>query len=98
MRLALTKYQHRHADIFCDEARKAKQHLQRHSITQVTIDYYLNGRESGHQFICWAIRKCLMPQHVLLTEANIERRKAMGFLLERNGYRSADDMNFMKYH
>ena len=98
MRLAITKNQHRHADIFCDEARTAKQYLQRHSIAQVTIDHFLNGRENGLQFMNWAIHKSLMPLNVIITEMNVERRQAMSLLLESNGYRSADGMNFMKYH
>jgi hypothetical protein len=98
MRLALTKNQNRSADVFCDEARYAKQTLQRVLISQVSIDHYLNGRESGYQFVRWALSKGLMPAAVILTEASIEHRNAMGSLLERQGYRSADGMNFVKYH
>ncbi len=98
MRLALTKNYNRSADIFCDEARLAKQKLQRVVITQMSIDHYLNGRESGYQFLLWAIRKSLMPTHVVLTETNTERRNAMGLLLKHDGYQSPDGMNFMKQY
>ena len=97
MRLALTKNHNRNADIFCDEARFAKQKLQREVITQISIDHYLNGRESGYEFVRWAISKCVMPMHIVLSEINRERRKAMGGLLTANGYRSPDGMTFIKY-
>jgi hypothetical protein len=98
MRLALTKNPNRNADILCDQVRFAKQKLQRVAITQVSIDHYVKGRENGYEFVRWALSKCLMPLHVVLTEVNIDRREAMASLLKRNGYRTADNLNFMKYH
>ena len=97
MRLALTKNKNRSGDIFCDEASHAKRKLQREPITQLSIDHYLNGRENGYQFICWALGRSVMPLHIVLTESHLERREAIAKLLIKSGYRSGDEINFMKY-
>lgn len=98
MRLAVSKNQNRIADIFCDDARKAKEKLRNSGVTQLYVDHYLVGRENGYQLLAWAIRQQLMPLYVVITERQIEKRLAMNELLSKYGYRSADGTRFMKYH
>ena len=97
MRLALTKNQLRTADIHCDEARLAKQNLQRIAVNQISIDHFINGRENGYQFLAWGLAKSLLTQNIGLTEINVACRNAMGDLLKRNGYRTPDDLNYFKH-
>ena len=98
MLLAVTKNNARQAHFLCDEAGEAKQYLQRHAITQMSVDYYLNGRENGYQFLSWSIQKGLLPAYVVLTETSQRYRKVMATLLSSQGYRSADGINYMRYH
>ncbi|ODS24045.1 hypothetical protein AB835_05865 [Candidatus Endobugula sertula] len=98
MRLSVSKNQNRFADVFCDDARKAKKQLLKNSVTQLYVDHYLVGRENGHQLLTWALHQQLMPLYVVVTERQLQKRQAMIHLLETNGYRSADGMNFIKYY
>ncbi len=98
MRLVVSKNQNRITDVFCDDAKKAKQQLFNHSVTQLYVDHYLVGRENGHQLLAWAFRQQLMPLYVVVTERQSQKRQAMITLLETNSYRSADGINFIKYH
>lgn len=98
MRLSVSKNQNRFADIFCDDARKAKEQLLKNSVTQLYVDHYLVGRENGRQLLAWAFQQQLMPTYVVITERQPQKRQAMMRLLDANGYRSADGINFMKYH
>ena len=98
MRLSVSKNQNRFADIFCDDARKAKEQLLKYSVTQLYVDHYLVGRENGHQLLAWAFQQQLMPMHVVITERQPQKQQAMIRLLETKGYRYADGINFIKYH
>ena len=98
MRLSVSKNKNRFADVFCDDAKEAKKQLLQQAVSQLYVDHYLIGRENGHQLLTWAFQQQLMPMHVVVTERQAKKRQAMIRLLETKGYRSADGINFMKYH
>ena len=98
MRLAVIKNQNRIADIFCDDTRKAKEQLRKNNVTQLYLDHYLVGRENGRQLLTWAINQQLVPNYVVVTEVQPQKRQSIINLLEANGYRTADGINFIKYH
>ncbi len=57
MRLAISRRDWYHADIYCKDSAYAKKALRENSISIVVVDYFINGRDNEKNVIAWAIKK-----------------------------------------
>lgn len=96
MRLAVSKREFYHADIYCADSQSAKKVLREKPISILAIDYYLVGREKGDELIKWGSAKNYLPNNIVITESDRIKRNLLANALSLNGYRSGDGTNFMK--
>ena len=97
MRVALSKRQCYHADIYCSDSNFAKKTLRENQISILAVDFYLAGRENGTDVLAWAITKQLLPRYVVLTESDRNKRVLLTKELIKGGYSSADETTFIKH-
>ena len=97
MRVALSKREFYHADIYCSDSNSAKKTLRENYISILAIDFYLNGRENGTHFLVWAKTKQLLPTYVVVTESDRNKRVLLAEELTKGGYNSADGTTFIKH-
>jgi response regulator of citrate/malate metabolism len=97
MRLAISTSTFYHADIYCSDTHSAKRALREKNISILAIDFYLSGRENGSELISWAKRHKVLPNYVVITERNREKRAALGNELKTSGFQTADNITFIKH-
>ena len=98
MRLAITRTGFYNADYYCADSRSAKKLLREKSISILAIDYYLVGREDGCDVLLWAEQNRVLPSYVVVIERARDKRQHLVQSLINLGYRSNDDVNFVKAH
>lgn len=96
MRLAVSKRGSYCADVYCADGRSAKRVLREHRVCILAVDFYLKGRESGKTVLEWAEERHLLPQFVVITESDREKRALLAQQLTESGYSTADDTTFIK--
>ncbi|WP_086930893.1 hypothetical protein [Agarilytica rhodophyticola] len=96
MRVALSKRESYHADIYCNDSSTAKKVLREHYISILAIDFYLNGHDNGRALIEWARQKRLLPQFVVVTESDRGKRALLALELTKSGFNTADGTTFIK--
>ena len=97
MRIALSKRECYHADIYCSDSNSAKKLLREKYISLLAVDFYLNGRENGCSILNWARSKELLPTYVVVTESDRNKRVLLAAELTKGGYRTADGTTFVKH-
>ena len=97
MRIAVSKRGSYHADIYCSDSNTAKKVLKENRVSILAIDYYLKGRENGMNILKWAIEKHVLPQCVVITESDRNKRVLLALELTKSGYGTADGTTFMKH-
>lgn len=97
MRVALSKRECYHADIYCSDSNSAKRTLKENSISILAVDYYLYGRENGACVLAWARSKQLLPHYVVVTESDRNKRNALAEELTKGGYNTTDGATFIKH-
>lgn len=97
MRIAVSKREHYHADIYCVDSSAAKKAIRENHVSILAIDFYLVGRESGQSFLTWARNKKLLPDYIVVTESDRIKRHLLADTLILSGYQSADGMTFIKH-
>ncbi len=96
MRLAVSKRDFYHADIYCADTQSAKKILREKPISILALDYYLVGRERGDDLIKWAGTKNVLPLNVVITESDRIKRSLLASALSHSGYRTGDGTTFMR--
>ncbi len=97
MRVALSKRECYHADIYCNDSNSAKKTLRENYISILAVDFYLFGRENGTRVLAWAREKKLLPPYVVITESDRNKRVALAVELTKGGYSTADGTTFIKH-
>jgi hypothetical protein len=97
MRVAVSKRGNYQADIYCADSNAAKKTLKENPVSLLAVDFYLNGRDNGKSFLEWASEKQLLPQYVLFTESDRNKRVLLALLLTKSGYCTVDGANFIKH-
>ena len=97
MRIALSKRECYHADIYCSDSNSAKKTLRENQISILAVDFYLYGRENGTRVLAWARTKKLLPPYVVVTESDRNKRVLLAEELTKGGYNSADGTTFIKH-
>ena len=98
MRVLISKDGRIDADIYCRDARSAKQVLKEQSVNTLFISNYIFGRENGISVLRWAGERNLLPAQVILTDKRKEVCDQFEDCLLRSGYRSADRRTYFKFH
>ncbi|MGI0119100.1 hypothetical protein [Zooshikella sp. RANM57] len=98
MRVAVSKRGNYNADIYCSDSHSAKKILKENRVSILAIDFYLNGRHNGKTILAWAKEKNLLPQFVVVTENDRDKRVLLALELTKGGYRTADGTTFIKGH
>ncbi len=96
MRLAITRSGFYNADLYCADTRTAKKTLREKNISILAIDYYLVGRGNGCDLVRWAAQNSVLPSFVIVIERDRVKRILLANLLQKIGYRSADQTTFIK--
>lgn len=97
MRLAITRSGFYNADMYCADTRTAKKSLRESYVSILAVDYYLAGRENGDDLICWADKNSVLPNFVVIIERDRSKRLLLANRLQTMGYRSNDDVTFVKH-
>ncbi len=97
MRLAITRSGFYNADMYCADTRTAKKHLRESYVSILAVDYYLAGRENGDDLIRWAQKNDVLPNFVVVIERNREKRGLLANSLKTMGYRSCDELTFVRH-
>ncbi len=97
MRLAVSKRGNYQADIYCADTNAAKKTLKENQVSLLAVDFYLKGRDSGKELLEWASEKQLLPQYVVITESDRNKRVLLALLLTKSGYSTVDGANFIKH-
>jgi response regulator of citrate/malate metabolism len=97
MRLAVSKRGNYQADIYCADTNAAKKTLKENQVSLLAVDFYLKGRDSGKELLEWASEKQLLPQYVVITESDRNKRVLLALLLTKSGYCTVDGANFIKH-
>jgi len=97
MRIALSKRECYHADIYCRDGTSAKKTLRENHISILAVDFYLHGRENGTHVLAWARAKQLLPAYVVVTESDRNKRILLAEELTKGGYCSVDGTTFIKH-
>ena len=97
MRVALSKRECFHADIYCSNSNFAKKTFRENHISILAVDFYLYGRENGTHVLAWARTKQLLPPHVVVMESDRSKRVVLAEELIKGGYNSADGTTFIKF-
>lgn len=96
MRLSISKRESYHADIYCADSKAAKKALREQWVSVMALDFYLRGRDNGKTILQWAKEKQLLPQYVVITESDRDKRIVLSAELSRCGYNTADGTTFVK--
>jgi len=97
MRVAVSKRGNYHADVYCADSQSAKKTLKENCVSILAVDFYLNGRDNGQTILEWAREKHLLPQFVVVTESDRNKRVLLALELTKGGYCTADGTTFMKH-
>ena len=97
MRVAVSKRGSYNADIYCSDSQSVKKILKENRVSILAVDFYLKGRDNGKTILSWAREKHLLPQFVVVTESDRNKRDLLALELSRGGYQTADGSTFMKF-
>jgi DNA-binding NarL/FixJ family response regulator len=96
MRVALSKRGAYQADVYCIDGNAAKKTLKENPVSVLAVDFYLKGRDSGKTVLEWAREKQLLPQFVVITESDRNKRVLLALVLTKSGYSTLDGATFVR--
>lgn len=97
MRVAVSKRGNYQADVYCIDSNTAKRTLKENPVSVLAVDFYLKGRDSGKEVLEWAREKQLLPQFVIITESDRNKRVLLALVLTKSGYSTVDGATFVKH-
>ena len=97
MRVSVSKRGNYHADVYCADSNSAKKVLKEQRVSILAVDFYLKGRDNGKTILQWAKEKHLLPQFVVITESDRNKRTVLAVELTKCGYATADGTTFIKH-
>jgi hypothetical protein len=97
MRVAVSKRGAYQADVYCIDGNAAKKTLKENPVSVLAVDFYLKGRDSGKAVLEWAREKQLLPQFVIITESDRNKRVLLALVLTKSGYSTLDGATFVKH-
>jgi hypothetical protein len=74
----------------------ARKVLREQPVTSLAVDFYLKGRENGKVLLIWARQKNLLPQLVVVTERDRDKRSLLALELTKGNFITADGTTFIK--
>ncbi len=82
----------------CPTSEDGKRVLREHPVSELYIDYFLDGRLNGIEILHWAFSHKVFPSRITLVTNRLHFRDAMGRSILERGYVTNDGINYLKHH
>ena len=80
----------------CSTVDEGKRILKQCTVTELFIDYFLDGKTTGTEVLQWAFKQKVYPSKITLITNRVHLRNEMAKTIQTKGYVTIDGINYLK--